>query len=142
MSNETVAPITQMVYCITLLFHLCSAEKQDVTPWYSICLCCDGSLDQSFMVNPLSYISFQPVLHDWGNKGCGMCYPICGMVHIKEPLMLIRKSTPCSCGSRSPLAFLYQMFDAIELQIKCVECIIKTFPSLLLCGCLSRCIML
>ena len=31
-------------------------------------------------VDPLSYFSFQPVLHDWCNKGCGMCYPVCGMV--------------------------------------------------------------
>ena len=29
------------------------------------------------------YFSFQPVLHDWCNKGHGMCYPVCGMVHIK-----------------------------------------------------------
>ena len=36
-------------------------------------------------VDPLSYFSFQPVLHDWCNKGCGMCYPVCEMVHIKEP---------------------------------------------------------
>ena len=35
-------------------------------------------------VDPLSYVSFQPVLHDWCNKGRGMCYPVCGMVHIKE----------------------------------------------------------
>ena len=28
-------------------------------------------------------LSFQPVLHDWCNKGCGMCNPVCGMVHIK-----------------------------------------------------------
>ena len=42
-------------------------------------------------VDPLSYFSFQPVLHDWCNKGCGMCYPVCGMVHIKEPLLLIDK---------------------------------------------------
>ena len=41
------------------------------------------------MVNPLSYFSFQPVLHDWCNKSCGMCYPVCGMVHIKEPLLCI-----------------------------------------------------
>ena len=27
-------------------------------------------------VDPLSYFSFQPVLHDWCNKGCGMCYPV------------------------------------------------------------------
>ena len=24
-------------------------------------------------------------------KGCGMCYPLCGMMHIKEPLLLIGK---------------------------------------------------
>ena len=35
-------------------------------------------------VDPLIYFSFQPVLHDWCNKGRGMCYPVCGMVHIKE----------------------------------------------------------
>ena len=23
--------------------------------------------------------------YDWCNKGRGMCYPVCGMVHIKEP---------------------------------------------------------
>ena len=56
---------------------------------------CDGSSDRSFMVDPLSYFSFQPVLHDWCNKGCGMCYPVCGMMHIKEPLLLVRKSSPC-----------------------------------------------
>ena len=33
------------------------------------------------------------------NKGCGMCYPVCGMVHIKEPLLLIGKSRLCG-GSR------------------------------------------
>ena len=54
---------------------------------------CDGSSDRSFMVDPLSYFSFQPVLHDWCNKGCGMYYPVCGMMHIKEPLLLIRKSS-------------------------------------------------
>ena len=46
-------------------------------------------------VNPLSYFSFQPVLHDWCNKGRGMCYPVCGMVHLKEPLLLIGKSSLC-----------------------------------------------
>ena len=46
-------------------------------------LLCDGSSDRSFMVNPLSYFSLQPVLHDLFNKGRGTCYPICGMMHIK-----------------------------------------------------------
>ena len=27
--------------------------------------------------------SFQPVFHDWCSKGRGMCYPVCGMMHIK-----------------------------------------------------------
>ena len=36
-------------------------------------------------VNLLSYFSFQLVLHDWCNKGRGMCYPVCGMVHKKNP---------------------------------------------------------
>ena len=46
-------------------------------------------------VDPLSYFLFQPVLHDWCNKGRGMCYPVYGMVHIKEPLLLIDKSSLC-----------------------------------------------
>ena len=46
-------------------------------------------------VDPLSYFLFQPVLHDWCNKGRGMYYPVCGMMHIKEPLLLIGKSSLC-----------------------------------------------
>ena len=49
--------------------------------------------------------SFQPVLHSWYNKGCGMCYPVCGMVHIKEPLLLIRKSSLCG-SSGFPFSLL------------------------------------
>ena len=54
-------------------------------------------------VDPLSYFSFQSVLHDWCNKGRGMCYPVCGMMHIKEPLLLIGKSSPCG-GSGFPFS--------------------------------------
>ena len=53
--------------------------------------------------DPLSYFSFQPVLHYWCNKGRGMCYPVCGMVHIKEPLLLIGKSSLCG-GSGFPFS--------------------------------------
>ena len=42
------------------------------------------------------------VLYDWCNKGRGMCYPGCVMVHIKEPLLLIGKSSQCG-GSGFPL---------------------------------------
>ena len=45
------------------------------------------------MVDPLSYFLFQPVLHDWCNKGLRMCYPVCGLMHIKEPSVLIGKIT-------------------------------------------------
>ena len=54
-------------------------------------------------VDPLSYFSLQPVLHDWCNKGRGMCYPVCGMVHIKEPLLIIDKSSLCG-GSGFPFS--------------------------------------
>ena len=54
-------------------------------------------------VDPLSYFSFQPVLHDWCNKGRGVCYPVCGMVHIKESLLLIGKSSACG-GSGFPFS--------------------------------------
>ena len=47
--------------------------------------------------------SFQPVIHGWCNKGRGMCYPVCGMVHIKEPLLLIGKSSLCG-GSGFPIS--------------------------------------
>ena len=46
----------------------------------SVRLWCDGFSDRSF--------TSQPLLHD---KRCGMCYHVCGTVHIKEPLLLIRK---------------------------------------------------
>ena len=71
------------------------------------------------MVDTLSYFSFQPVLHDLSNKGRGIYilhsyvtsntthfdfkgrkeYPVCGMMYIKEPLLLIEKCSPCSGGS-------------------------------------------
>ena len=39
----------------------------------------------------IAVISFEPVIHDWCNKGRGMSYPVCWMMHIKEPLLLIGK---------------------------------------------------
>ena len=49
-------------------------------------------LVKTVVVVEFIHTSFQPVLYD---LGCGMCYPVCGMVHIKEPWLLIRKSSPC-----------------------------------------------
>ena len=64
---------------------------------------CDGSSDRSFLVDLLSYFSFKPVLHDWCNKGRGMCYTVCLMMHTKELLLLIGKSNRCG-GSGFPLS--------------------------------------
>ena len=52
----------------------------------SVHLWCDRLSDRSFMVDPLGYFSFQPVFHDWLNKGCGMCYHVylCGMMHVNS----------------------------------------------------------
>ena len=33
-----------------------------------------------------------------------MCYPVCGIMHIKEPMLLIGKSNPCSVGSGFPFS--------------------------------------
>ena len=55
------------------------------------------------MVDPLSYFSFQQVFHDWCNKGRGMCNHVYEMVHIKEPLLLIAKSSTYR-GSGFPLS--------------------------------------
>ena len=52
-----------------------------------------------FKLDQLSYFLFQPVLHNWCNKCRGMCYPVCWMVHTKEPLLLIGNSSLCSGGS-------------------------------------------
>ena len=60
------------------------------------------------MLDPLSYFTFQPVLNDWCNKGSGMCYPVSGMMHIKEPLLLIKKSSQFSGGSGF-LLLLYEL---------------------------------
>ena len=79
-------------------------------------------------VDPLSYFSFQPVLHDWCNKGCGICYLVCGMVHIKEPLMLNGKSSPCG-SSGFPLSLSEWSFTICPApynrKIKCVECVVN-----------------
>ena len=47
------------------------------------------------MEDPLSYFSFQSVLHNWCNKS-SVCYFVYVMVHIKDSVLLIEKSNPCS----------------------------------------------
>ena len=46
------------------------------------------------MEDPLSYFSLQAMLHDWCDKGCGMSYPVCGVVHIYKNLAANWKEKP------------------------------------------------
>ena len=69
-------------------------------------------IDPSWWVDPLGYFSLQSVPHDWcKKKGRGMWFSVCGMIHIKEPLLLIGNSSPYG-GSGFPL-FLYEWFITI-----------------------------
>ena len=103
--------------CLFSLLWTYLCFERDVAPWYErsqMVRWVVGSILHG--VDPLSYFSFHPVFHDWCNKGRGMCHPVLGMVHIKEPLLLsIENSSPCG-GSRFPLAIwmvIYNMSDAI-----------------------------
>ena len=62
-----------------------------------------------------------------------MCYPVCGMVHIKEPLVLIGKHSPCG-GSRFPLSLSEWSFTICLMPYNCKYNVLsvslnKTFPS-------------
>ena len=87
-----------MYVCIYVCMYVCMYMSMYVCMY--ICMYRNQILHG---VDPLSYFSFQPVLHDWCNKGRGMCYPVCGMVHIKDPLVLIDKSSLCG-GSGFPFS--------------------------------------
>ena len=52
------------------------------------------------------------LLNDLSNNGSDMVYPVCGMIHIKEPLLLIRKSNPCG-SSGFPLSLIEYIPDVI-----------------------------
>ena len=86
-------------------------------------------------VDPLSCFSLQPVLHDWCNKGRGMCNPVCGMVHIKEPLLLIENGSPCG-DSGFPLSLYEWSFTICPTPYNRKQNVLsaslnKTFPSFL-----------
>ena len=49
----------------------------------------------------IHYFPFQPVVHNWFIKGHGMYCSVYGKVHIKDPLLLIEKSSLCG-GSGFP----------------------------------------
>ena len=54
-----------------------------------------------------------------------MYYPVFGMMHIKEPLLLIEKSSPCG-GSGFPHSPYNRKYNVLSASLN------KTFPSFLL----------
>ena len=58
-------------------------------------VCVHGAMGHGIDPSWWTYFSFQPV----------MFYPVCRMMHIKEPLLLIGKSSPCG-GSGFPIHYL------------------------------------
>ena len=88
---------------------------------------CNGGI---LLVNcgPTELFLFKPVLHNLYNKSCGMCNPVCWMVHIKEPLQITEKSSSCSDDSRYPLypsGLIPHEQCQITVNTKFGECIIK-----------------
>ena len=69
------------------------------------------------MVDPLSYFSFHPVLHDWCDKRLWLYTIMSVMLHIKEPLLLIGKIVVDVVAAAGFLlcrsVVLYHMSDAI-----------------------------
>ena len=63
----------------------------------------------------LSYFPFQTVVYSWSIKDCGMCCPVCGKVHSKDPLLFIWKSSPCG-DSRFPLKEICHNDHMIDVQ--------------------------
>ena len=67
-----------------------------------------------------------------------MCYPVCGMMLIKEPLLLIGKISPCG-GSGFPLSLPEWSFTIIYLtsynrkQNVLSASLNKTIPSFTIC---------
>ena len=68
-------------------------------------------------------------------KGHGMCYPVCGMVHIKYPLLLIKKSSPCLVPLFGvSLGWLCGSYCRVFMKVTSRECadqqLVTLFPSL------------
>ena len=53
-------------------------------------------------------------IYIWCSNGRGMDYPVYGIVHAKDTLLLLEKSSPCNGGSGFSLSVS-----------ECVECIVK-----------------
>ena len=85
-----VVMLCYVLLCYVMLFIWSEMQlrSKSIRSW------CDGSSDRSFMVDPYSCFSFQPVLHDSVTKA--VVYVIlCGMMHVKKTLLLIGNNSLC-----------------------------------------------
>ena len=75
-----------------LIYHL----NGDISPFQKplILVCAVLSAITYYLVPYHLLMTFQPVLHNWYKKG----YPVCGIVHIKDALLLIEESSPQTSG--------------------------------------------
>ena len=76
-----------------------------------------------------------PIVPASAPKGSGVRNPLCGMMHIKEPLLLIGKSSPCG-GSGFPLSLSEWSFTICLSPYNRKQNVLsaslnKTFPSFL-----------
>ena len=90
-NNELSESLNKRVKIISLI----------ITTWRARC---SSVVEHLLMVRWVFGFSFQIVHHNCYNEDCGMCYPVCGMVHIKESLLLIRNGSPCGCRFGFPLS--------------------------------------
>ena len=81
------------------------------------------------MVDPLHCFSFQPVLHDLCNIGHDMYYPVCWMMHLNDPLLLLGKSSPCSGCSAFSFLLSEWFFTIRPVLLNGSASFSKTIPS-------------
>ena len=69
--------VSHQISCwwVDVSHQLSGARCSSVVKSFSHCV-----MDRSFM--GWSYFSFQPVFHDWCNKGCGICNPVCSLERV------------------------------------------------------------
>ena len=74
---------------------------------------------QPWRGSPLKHFSFQPVLYNWCNKDHCRHHSVCGVVHIKYPLLLIEKG---SSSDQKGELMLWQQ------QVSCLTCYVVVMP--------------
>ena len=63
-----------------------------------------------------------------------MCYPVCGSVYIREPLLLIKKNSPCSVGRG------LGTIDILNKETHCPPYVVVCLFVFVVCLCLFVCL--